>query len=105
MADHANIRVGVRTRSLSEPRLNYIRQLGATDVFIDHADTDEEPDEFNDLSQEVAVGRDEIPTVSELEAARERIEHAGLTLTGIQSLPYSLYGDIMFGRDGSDEAL
>lgn len=103
----SDIRVGVRTRTLSDSRLQYIRQLGATDIFVDHADTDEEPDEFNDRdgADTVAVGRDSIPSVEELEAARERVESRGLTLTGIQSLPYSLYGDIMFGREGKDEAL
>lgn len=103
----ASVRVGVRTRSLSTPRLQYIRQLGATDVFVDHADTDEEPDEFNDLdgTDTIAVGPDDVPPVSELENARERVEDAGLSLTGIQSLPYSMYGDIMFGRDGANEAL
>lgn len=107
MTAGATIRVGVRTRSLSKPRLQYIRQLGATDIFVDHADIDEEPDEFNDreAGATLAVGRDAIPTVAELEAAKDRVEDAGLTLTGIQSLPYSLYGDIMFGRDGKDEAL
>ncbi|AHG01827.1 mannonate dehydratase (plasmid) [Halostagnicola larsenii XH-48] len=101
------VRVGVRTRSLSEDRLRYIRQLGATDIFVDHADTEEEPDEFNDRdgSETIAVGPDQIPSVSELEAARDRIEDAGLSFTGIQSLPYSMYGDIMFGRNGADEAL
>lgn len=103
----SDIRVGVRTRTLSEFRLRYIRQLGATDIFVDHADTEEEPDEFNDRdgANTVAVGRDAIPSVEELEAARERVESHGLTLTGIQSLPYSLYGDIMFGREGKEEAL
>ncbi|WP_424000248.1 mannonate dehydratase [Haloarcula salina] len=103
----SDIRVGVRTRTLSESRLRYIRQLGATDIFVDHADTEEEPDEFNDRdgSNTVAVGRDSIPSVRELEAARERVESNGLRLTGIQSLPYSLYGDIMFGREGQEEAL
>ncbi len=48
MTIETTIRVGVRTRSLSEQRLQYIRQLGATDVFIDHADVEEQPDEFND---------------------------------------------------------
>lgn len=105
--ERSGIRVGVRTRALSKPRLDYIRQLGATDIFVDHADTEEEPDEFNDRDgmDTLAVGRDSIPTVTELEAARERVEDAGLSLTGIQSLPYSLYGDIMFGREGADEAL
>ena len=103
----SNVRVGVRTRNLSEGRLRFIKQLGATDIFVDHADTDEEPDEFNDRegADTLAVGRDSIPSVSELEAARNRIESVGLRFTGVQSLPYSLYGDIMFGRDGADEAL
>lgn len=103
----SNIRVGLRTRSLSEERLRYIRQCGATDIFVDHADTDEEPDEFNDLdgTDAISVGPDSIPSVSEFEAAKKRVEEFGLTLTGIQSLPYSLYGDIMFGRDGMNDAL
>ncbi|GAA0243188.1 mannonate dehydratase [Haladaptatus pallidirubidus] len=106
-ATDSDIRVGVRTRSLSESRLRYIRQLGATDIFVDHVDTEEEPDEFNDRdgANTVAVGRNSIPSVEELEAARERVESHGLSLTGIQSLPYSLYGDIMFGREGKKEAL
>ncbi|ELZ24432.1 mannonate dehydratase [Haloterrigena salina JCM 13891] len=63
MTTETTIRVGVRTRSLSRPRLQYIRQLGATDVFVDHADVDEEPDEFNDRDANAtfAVGRDAIP--------------------------------------------
>jgi len=103
----ATPRVGVRTRNLSDRRLQYLRQLGATDVFVDHADTEEEPDEFNDreAAETIAVGPDSIPSAAELDAARERLEDAGLRLTGIQSLPYSLYGDIMFDREGSDEAL
>jgi len=106
-ADADEIRVGVRTRSLDDERLRFVRQLGATDVFIDHADTAEEPDEFNDrvASTTVAVGPDAMPSVDELVAARERVEDAGLRLAGIQSLPYSLYGDIMFGRDGREAAL
>lgn len=106
-ADSTNVRVGVRTRDLSDSRLQFIRQIGATDVFIDHADTEEEPDEFNDRSghETLAVGRDQIPTVAELEASRERVERYDIQLAGIQSLPYSLYGDIMFDREGADEAL
>jgi mannonate dehydratase len=106
-SDIAGPRVGVRTRNLGEGRLRYIRQLGATDVFVDHADVEEEPDEFNDrtAAETVAVGPGSIPSVAELERARERLEDAGLRFTGIQSLPYSLYGDIMFDRDGRDEAI
>jgi len=106
-SDTADVRVGVRTRDLSESRLNFIRQTGATDIFVDHADTEEEPDEFNDRQsiETLPVGRDAIPSVEELEAAQEQVESHDLRFTGIQSLPYSLYGDIMFDRDGADEAL
>ena len=106
-AASADVRVGVRTRDLGEKRLRYLGQLGATDVFVNHADTEEEPDDFNDriASDTVAVGPGTIPSVAQLEAARERVEAAGLRLSGIHSLPYSLYGDIMFGREGKEEAL
>jgi mannonate dehydratase len=106
-AAKTDIRIGVRTRNLSPDRLGFIRQLGATDIFIDHTNTEEEPDDFNDRdgTDTLAVGRDTIPTVGELTAARERIKDTGLRFTGIQSLPYSLYGDIMFNREGRGEAL
>lgn len=106
-ASRGDVRTGVRTRSLSRDRLNFIRQLGTTDIFVDHADIEEEPDAFNDRdsTNTLAVGRNAIPTTEELTAARERIEDAGLRFTGIQSLPYSLYGDIMFDNDGKEDAL
>ena len=99
--------MGVRTRSLSQTRLRYIRQLGATDVFIDHANVDEEPDEFNDREADVTldVGEDTIPTVEQLETAKAHVEAADLRLAGVHSLPFSLYGEVMFGRDGADEAI
>lgn len=105
--ENADIRVGVRTRSLARTRLRYIRQLGATDVFVDHADIDEEPDEFNDRQASVTldVGPGQIPTVEALEEAKAHITEANLTFAGIHSLPHSLYGDIMFGRETRNEAL
>jgi len=101
------IRVGVRTRNLTDERLEYIAQLGASDVFLEHADTAEEPDAFNDREapRTLAVGPETIPTEAELRAARERVESFGLRFAGIHSLPYSLYGDVMFGRDGAAQAI
>jgi len=106
-ATDPRIRVGVRTRDLGQDRLRFVRQLGATDVFVDHADTEEEPDEFNDrfATDTIAVGPETVPSVAELTAARERVEDAGLRLAGIHSLPFSVYGDVMFDREGADEAL
>lgn len=107
-AEKSTIRVGFRTGSISESRLRFIRQLGVTDVFIDHSSTDEEPGEFLDESTDedrLIIDGDVIPTVEELNAARERIEDAGLRFAGIHSLPYSLYGPIMLGTDEADERL
>ena len=105
--DEDRLRVGFRTRTLSAERLRFIRQLGVTDVFLDHMDTEEEPDEFVDADSRdtLPIGFGAIPSVDELVRTRERIEDAGLRLAGIQSLPYSLYGDVMFGREGKEEAL
>jgi mannonate dehydratase len=104
------IRTGVRTRSLDERRLRYLRQLGVDDVFVDHAATDEEPDTFIDTddpdpADTLVVSGDTIPSVGDIERARERVESHGLRLAGIHSLPYALYGDVMFGRPGSDDCV
>ena len=39
----SSVRVRFRTGSVAASRLRFIRQVGATDVFIDHSSTDEEP--------------------------------------------------------------
>lgn len=99
-SDGPSIRVGVRTRSISEPRLRFIRQLGVDDVFLEHSSVDEEPDEFIDNTSEsdtIVIDGDVIPTADELIEAKERVEAAGLRLAGIHSLPHSVYGPIMFG--------
>ena len=98
----SSMRVGIRTASLAESRLRYIKQIGVTDVFLEHSSLDEEPGEFLDGSGEntrLPLHEDKIPTTAELLAARERVENAGLRLAGIHSLPYSLYGPIMFNTD------
>jgi mannonate dehydratase len=100
------IRTGVRTRSLDDRRLRYIRQLGVDDVFVDHSATDREPDDFVDTEEPdpadtLVVSGEQVPTVGELERAIERVESHGLRLAGIHSLPYALYGDVMFGREGA----
>ncbi|MFC4552874.1 MULTISPECIES: mannonate dehydratase [Halorussus] len=101
------MRVGFRTREFSDARLRFIKQLGVNDVFLDHSAVEEEPDEFIDNTQAgrsdtLTLGGEYVPSVEELVQARTKIEDAGLSLTGVHSLPYSTYGDIMFGRDGKD---
>jgi mannonate dehydratase len=107
-ANRPSIRAGCRTGVLTEPRLRYLRQLGVTDVFVDHSSTDEEPGEFldeTDAPDRLVVDGEVIPSTAELVAARERVEAAGLRLTGIHSLPYSMYGPIMLGTDEADERI
>jgi mannonate dehydratase len=101
-AAEPSIRVGVRTGSVSESRLRFIRQLGVTDVFIDHSSTDEEPGEFLDRTSDddrLLIDEGVVPSTEELLEVGERVESAGLRLSGVHSLPYSLYGPIMFGTD------
>jgi mannonate dehydratase len=106
-SDTSSICVGFRTASIAESRLRFMRQVGATDVFLDHTSTDEEPAEFLDNTGDgrIVIDGTTIPTVEELIAARERVEAAGLHLAGIHSLPYSLYGPIMLGTDEADERI
>ena len=116
MSRHADVaredlpmRVGLRTRTLSEDRLAFCKQIGVDDIFLDHREprgdvfTDEGAD-FDEAAT-VTVDRGVVPTVEELVRARERAADAGLRLMGIQSLSYNVYGEIMLGKDGADEQL
>lgn len=103
-----SIRVGFRTGSISDSRLQFIRQVGATDVFIDHSSTDEEPEEFLDPTSDenrLVIDGDVIPSTAALRAAKKRVEDAGLRLAGVHSLPYSLYGPIMIDTDEADDRI
>ena len=60
-----SIRVGVRTRSIDESRLRYLKQLGVDDVYLDHSSVDEERD-FVETAEDVdsvVIDGDVIPTV------------------------------------------
>ena len=102
-----SLRTGVRTRTLADERLRFCRQIGATDVFVDHRDPrgDVFEDEGSADVETLTVDEGVVPSVSELEQARRRVEDAGLRLAGIQSLSYNVYGKIMLGREGRDEQL
>ncbi|MFC5134674.1 MULTISPECIES: mannonate dehydratase [Haloferacaceae] len=102
------ITVGFRTRSISDERLRFIRQVGATDVYLDHSSLDEEPDEFIDNTGEndtLVIDEDVIPSAEELIEAKERVEAHGLRLAGVHSLPHSIYGPIMLGTERADERI
>lgn len=102
------ISIGFRTASLSASRLRFIRQVGGRHVFLDHSSVDEEPAEFLDadgVATGVTIDGDVIPSVAELREAKNRIEDAGLSLGGIHSLPYSLYGPIKLGTGRADERI
>ena len=76
-ATGSSIRVGFRTGSVAVSRLRFIRQVGATDVFIDHSSTDEEPQEFLDKAAEkdrLVIDGDVIPTTKQPDEAEACIE-------------------------------
>lgn len=89
--DRGSIRVGVRTSSISEERLRYLKQIGVDDIYIDRSSVEEEENvaETPDEIESLVVDGDVIPTVGELQAARAKVESPGLRLAGIHSLPYS----------------
>jgi mannonate dehydratase len=107
--DSLPLRVGLRTRTLSTERLDFCKQIGVDDVFLDHRDPqgDVFTDEGADFDAAAALAVDEgvAPTVEEIVAARERAADAGLRLMGIQSLSYNVYGKIMLGKEGAETQL
>ncbi|WP_176393295.1 mannonate dehydratase [Natronolimnobius baerhuensis] len=101
------LRAGTRTRTLSDERLQFCRQIGISDIFLDHRAPrgDVFTDEGSDDDETITIDEGVIPSVSELVQARRRAEDAGLRLMGIQSLSYNIYGKIMLGKDGQDDQL
>ncbi|MDX1746380.1 MAG: hypothetical protein R3324_10625, partial [Halobacteriales archaeon] len=100
--DSLPLRVGVRTRTLSDDRLAFCKQIGVDDVFLDHRSPqgDVFVDQGDDFDEAASIPIDEgmAPSVEDLVAARERAENAGIRLNGIQSLSYNVYGKIMLGQ-------
>jgi mannonate dehydratase len=90
-------RVGVRNADLSAAQLDYLAQIGVEDVFVDQTT---EPG-----SNRLAVAPGHVPTVEKLVQTRTRIEDAGLTFAGVQSLSGAVYDDVMFGREGAEERI
>ncbi|WP_324760613.1 mannonate dehydratase [Haloarcula sp. GH36] len=101
------LRAGLRTRTLSDERLEFCRQIGVEDIFLDHRDPrgDVFADEGSHDEETITIDEGVVPSVSDLVAARNRAEDAGLRLMGIQSLSYNVYGKIMLGVDGQDRQL
>lgn len=105
--DSLSLRTGVRTRTLSDERLRFCRQIGVEDIFLDHRDPrgDVFADEGSQDEETITIDEGLVPSVSDLVRARCRAEDAGLRLMGIQSLSYNVYGKIMLGKDGSESQL
>lgn len=101
------LRSGLRTRTLSDERLRFCRQISVEDIFLDHRDPrgDVFEDEGSNDSETITIDEGVVPSVSELVQARRRAEDAGLRLMGIQSLSYNVYGKIMLGKDGQEAQL
>lgn len=105
--DDLGLRTGLRTRTLSDERLQFCRQIGVEDVFLDHRDPhgDVFADEGSRDDETIPIDEGIVPSVSDLVQARRRAEDAGLRLMGIQSLSYNVYGKIMLGKDESEQQL
>jgi mannonate dehydratase len=104
--ESSSISVGFRTRSFSDERLRFIRQLGVEEVYLDHSSLDEEPDEFIDNTEQddtLTMDDDVIPSTTQLRDAKRTIEEHRLRLAGIHSLPHSIYGPIMLGTERAEE--
>lgn len=98
------LRTGLRTRTLSDERLQFCRQIGVSDIFLDHRDPrgDVFADEGSHDDETITIDEGVVPSVSELVQARRRAEDAGLRLMGVQSLSYNVYGKIMLGKEGKE---
>ncbi|WP_049903761.1 mannonate dehydratase [Halococcus agarilyticus] len=101
------LRGGLRTRTLSDDRLKFCRQIGVEDIFLDHRDPrgDVFADEGSQDEETITIDEGVVPSVSELVQARRRAADAGLRLMGIQSLSYNVYGKIMLGKEGKERQL
>lgn len=98
------MRVGARTRTLADERLQYCKQLGVEDIFVDHRQPrgDIFSDEGSGDETTLTIDDGVVPSVADLRDARRRAEEHGLRFMGIQSLSYNVYGKIMLGVDGMD---
>lgn len=102
-----SLRTGVRTRTLSDERLQFCRQIGVEDVFLDQRDPrgDVFFDEGSQSKETITIDDGVVPSVSELVQARRRAEDAGVRLMGIHSLSYNVYGKIMLGKEGKEQQI
>jgi mannonate dehydratase len=107
------VRVGFRTNTLSDERLQYIRQLGVTDVFINPTepgggtggDIFVDESDRTETDRRLPLGPDDVPSVAYLEELVDACAEYGVDLAGIHTLGYNCYGDIKFDREGRDEQI
>lgn len=108
MIEEDHIRVGFRSRWLSDNRLRFMSQMGVEDVFVDTVSPGYEADAYPDeLTSEDAthlkLSPDSIPTVDRLLKLSDLLSDYDLRFAGIHSLHYGMYGDIMFDRPNRDK--
>jgi len=113
MVENQRLRVGFRTNSIAPERLRYIRQLGVTDVFInpvtpagvESGDIFVDNTDQGDENDRLVLAPDNVPSAARLEKMREQCEQEGISLQGIHTLQFNMYGDIMLNNDGADRQL
>nr|WP_245180861.1 mannonate dehydratase [Halomicroarcula amylolytica] len=91
-------RVGVRTESIADERIQFLKQIGVEDVFVDHTGVNDDP---TTISLETGYA----PSVTNLVEARRRVEDLGVRFAGVHTIGQRVYEDIMFDREDADEQL
>lgn len=106
-------RVGFRTNTLSDERLQYVRQLGVRDVFVNPTepgggtggDIFADESDRTETDRRLPLGPDDVPSVEYLESLGAACAAHDVRLAGIHTLGYNCYGDIKFGRPGAEKQL
>jgi mannonate dehydratase len=88
----------------TQDRLRFVRQLGVQDVILNMYQYDPE---YAHMPQGDRMPLDPNGewSAEQLVALRDRVESAGVRLTGIENVPISFYDDVMTGGDRRDEQL
>ncbi|SFR65461.1 mannonate dehydratase [Halogeometricum rufum] len=93
MRAEESIRLGMRTKVLTDARLAYLRQIGVSDVYVD-------PEPAGSSPETLQFGEDHVPSVERLERLNQRLTDAGLRFSGLHSIPISAYDKILFDEPG-----
>lgn len=106
-------RVGFRANTLSDERLQYIRQLGVSDVFVNPVEPEggtggdvfADESDRTETDRRLPLGPDDTPSVEYLRSLKAACADHDVTLAGVHTLGYNSYGDVKFDREGKQTQL